>query len=143
MRIEIWSNRVIPGWRGEGLAPGRRLWKAWRVAALAAACWVPLCFPCLAAKEKAVTKTVSGAVLDEADNAIVGAAVKLTDLYTGKQVAAYTGEGGHYQFADLPPNHDYEVQATYKGSSSDVRKVSSVDTRRRIVINLTIPGAKP
>jgi hypothetical protein len=143
MRIEIWSSRATPAWRGDGLAARRRLWKAWMMAALAAACWVPLSFPCLAAKEKAVTKTVSGAVLDEADNAIVGASVKLTDLYTRKQVAVYTGEGGHYQFADLRPNHDYEVQATYKGSSSDVRKVSSVDTRRRIVINLTIRGVKP
>jgi hypothetical protein len=143
MGAQVWSRRVVPGCRGDGLTPQRFLGKAWRLAALAVVCSVALSLPGLTAKEKHVTKTITGAVLDESDNGIAGAVVGLTDLQTGKKVAAYTGEGGHYRFSDLSPTHDYEVQATYKGSSSDVRKVSSVDTRMRIVINLTIPGARP
>ena len=34
------------------------------------------------------------------------------------------------------------IKATFKGSSSEVRQASSFDPRTRLVINLTIPGAK-
>lgn len=96
----------------------------------------------LSGKEKKVIRTVTGAVLDEADNGIVGATVTLTDLQAGKKNATYSQEEGRYQFTDLDPNHDYEVQATHKGVSSDVRRASSVDTRARIVLNLRIPPSK-
>jgi hypothetical protein len=97
----------------------------------------------LAKEKKVISRTVSGAVLDEADNGIAGATVQLTDLQTGKKVAIYSQEEGQYHFSDLQPRHDYEVQASFHGSSSAVRKVSSADIRNRIVINLTIPGTKP
>lgn len=103
---------------------------------------VTLCALPLVAKEKKIERTVSGQVLDQAENGIAGATVTLTDVNTEKKIAAFTREGGHYQFSDLQPTHDYEVQATYKGSSSDVRKVSSIDSRHRIVLNLRIPPAK-
>lgn len=110
-------------------------------------CWVvmvtvTLCALPLAAKEKKVERTVSGQVLDQAENGIAGATVTLTDVNTGKKTAAFTRESGHYQFSDLQPTHDYEVQATFKGSSSDVRKASSIDSRHRIVLNLRIPPVK-
>jgi len=113
------------------------------MAALVAVCSAAFAVPHLAAKEKkVVSRTVTGAVLDEADNGIVGATVQLTDIQTGKKYAAYSGQGGEYHFSDLKPTHDYEVQASFRGSSSEVRKVSSVDTRNRIVINLTVPSPK-
>jgi hypothetical protein len=96
--------------------------------------------PCLIAKEKKVTlKTVTGQVLDPSDNGIDGATVTLKDLQTGKTLAVYTRDGGHYQFSDLKLNHDYELQANHKGVTSDTRQVSSVDTRTRLVVNLVIP----
>jgi hypothetical protein len=98
--------------------------------------------PRLAAKEKKISRVVMGLVLDSADNGIVGAAVVLTDLQTGKKVAIFSEEGGRYQFADIKPTHDYEVQASYKGSSSEVRKASSFDARNKIVLNLKIPLPK-
>jgi len=96
--------------------------------------------PGLAAKQKApTTKTVSGAVTDKSENGINGATVTLKNLQTGKTVAIYTGANGQYQFSDLDPHQDYEIQASFKGVSSETRQVNSVETRRKLVINLTIP----
>jgi hypothetical protein len=99
--------------------------------------------PNLPGKQKPVSRTVSGVVLDGSDNGLSGATVELTDLRSGKKFASYAGEGGEYHFSDLQPTHDYEVQATFKGVSSAVRKVSSADTRNKIVINLTISPSNP
>ena len=93
----------------------------------------------LAKEKKPQSRTVTGVVVDEADNAIQGATVELKDLQTGKVLDIYSQEGGQYQFTDLRFDHDYTVKATYKGSSSEVRQVSSFDTRTRLVLNLTIP----
>jgi len=96
--------------------------------------------PGLAAKQKGpTTKTVSGAVLDRTDNGLSGATVTLKDLQTGKTLATYADPSGHYRFSDLDPHHDYEIQASFKGVSSETRQVSSFDTRMRLVIDLTIP----
>jgi len=97
----------------------------------------------LFAKKKEITRTITGVVLDKSNNAIVGAAVELTDLNSGKKIAIYSQEDGSYQFSGLPPSHDYQVQARHKGESSEVRQVSSIDPRNRMVINLTIPPANP
>ena len=106
--------------------------------------WVAaVSLPALLAKEKKqVTKTVSGFVLDPNENGIVDAAVSISDMQSGKKYTTVSKEGGRFQFADLSPRHDYEVQAVYKDMSSEVRKVSSLDTRLRIVLNLRIPPPK-
>ncbi len=102
-------------------------------------CLVVLFAPGLLAKEKKkVTKTIAGVVLDAADNPIVGAAVELNDIQADKKFAKYSEESGKYQFADLDPRHDYEVQASFKGMSSEVRRVSSLDDRRLVVLNFTL-----
>jgi hypothetical protein len=96
----------------------------------------------LAAKQKKVSRSVSGVVLDKDENGIAGATVELTDLATGKKTAMFSEDGGRYKFADLEPTHDYELHATDKGLSSEVRKVSSFDARNTIVINLRIEPPK-
>jgi len=95
----------------------------------------------LAAKKQKgpTTKTVSGMVFDKAENGIGGAEVTLKDLQTGKVLAIYAEANGQYQFTDLDPHHDYEIQAKFKGVASEARQVSSFDTRWKLVINLTIP----
>jgi hypothetical protein len=99
-----------------------------------------LCAPGLAAKQKApTTKTVRGVVMDKAENGISGAEVTLKDLQTGKTLAISADANGEYRFSDLDPHHDYEIKASYKGGTSETRQVSSVDTRMRLVLNLTIP----
>jgi hypothetical protein len=93
-----------------------------------------------AKKQKApTTKTVTGQILDKSERGISGAEVTLKDLQTGKVVAIYAEPDGQYQFSDLDPHHDYEVQANFKGATSETRQVTSFDTRWKVVINLTIP----
>jgi len=54
-------------------------------------------------------------------------------------LAIYADENGQYQFTDLDPHHDFEIQAKFNGVASETRQVSTIDTRRKVVINLTIP----
>jgi len=115
-----------------------RAWLA--AAAVMLLCVLPI--PGLVAKEKNIPRVVTGAVLDEAENPIASAAVVLTDLQTGKKTATYTKEDGLYLFSDLRSTRDYEVQASYKGMFSQVRKVSMFDNRNKIVLNLNIPPPK-
>jgi hypothetical protein len=87
------------------------------------------------------TRTVSGQVMDDADNGVVGATVELKDLETGKVLDIYSRDGGNYQFADLRFDHDYTVQANYKGLYSESRQISSLETRTPLVLNLRIAKA--
>jgi hypothetical protein len=96
----------------------------------------------LGAKETKPIRVVSGVVSDASENPISGAVVTLKDLQDGKKMAIFTGQSGAYQFSDLQITRDYEVQATYKGISSRVRRVSTIDPRSRIVLNLRIPPPK-
>jgi carboxypeptidase family protein len=96
----------------------------------------------LPAKEKKISRTVTGLVLDKDENGIPRATVTLTDLQTGKKLAIYAGDDGRYQFSDLDPRHDYEVQGNFQGVASEARKVSSFDDRNKFVINLRIPPPK-
>ena len=92
----------------------------------------------LAKKKQEIPRTVSGRVLDEADNGISGAVVELTDLQTGKKLAIFSEEGGRYTFSGLERAHDYEVKASYKGAPSEVRKASSLG-EQQLILNLRIP----
>jgi hypothetical protein len=112
------------------------------IAALLMVCAWGSCASGLAKEKPPTTKTVSGVVLDEAENGIEGATIELTDLQTGKLMAIYSQEKGQYSLSGLLPSHDYKIKASFKGSSSEVRHISSFDTRMRIVINLTLPGPK-
>ena len=98
----------------------------------------------LAAKDKPLrpSRVVTGLVSDEADDPISGATVTLTDLETGKKLASYTGDDGRFLFSSLETTRDYEVQATHKGITSRVRKVTTIDPRNKITLNLQIPPPK-
>ena len=95
-----------------------------------------------AKQKKKISRTVSGVVLDGTNNPIVGASVELNDITSGKKIAIYSAEGGHYQFADLDPYHDYELRALNNDISSGVHKVSTLDDRDNIVVILRIPPSK-
>lgn len=109
-----------------------------------AALWLVFDAAPLTAKRRKppTSKTVVGQVFDASDNPIVGAAVEMTNLTTGKTAAIYTGPQGHFTFTDLKLTQDYQFKAHYKGQSSEVRKVSSWDTRFDLVLNLHIPAPK-
>ena len=90
-----------------------------------------------------LTKTISGAVLDQSNNGIPGASVVLTDTEAHKTDALYTGAHGDYAFSGLNPNDDYQVQAKYRNLASEVRHVSSLDSRPDVVVNLVVSSAHP
>jgi hypothetical protein len=122
--------------------------KACRRAALKLVVAVVLCTlaapPVLLAGKKKVKppRTVMGIVHNDSEAPIIGAVVEMTDVQTGKKSVMYSQDGGHYQFSGLKADHDYKVQATYKGIASDVRTASSFDTRNTIRLNLQIPPPK-
>jgi len=99
--------------------------------------------PLMAKRRKPPTsKTVVGQVLDPSGNGIAGAAVEMKDLTTNKTSGIYTGPDGRFTFTDIKLTEDYQFRARYKGQSSEVRKVSSWDTRTSLVLNLHIPPPK-
>lgn len=109
-----------------------------------AALWLAFGSTALLAKRQKppTSKTVVGQVFDASDNPIAGAAVEMTNLTTQKTSAIYTGPDGHFTFTDLKLTEDYQFMAHYKGQSSEVRKISSWDTRFNLVLNLHIPAPK-
>lgn len=126
--------------RSHRSSPRRFSWGARLLCGALATAWLLHASGLAAKKQKGpTTKTVSGVVMDKAENGIGGAEVTLKDLQTGKTVAIYAEPNGQYQFTDLDPHHDYEIQAKFKGAASGTRQVSSFDTRWKLVINLTIP----
>jgi len=140
--LRTWTPLLfVPSSLGVGSSRSSALRLCRRVlcAVLGVACLFPAS-GLAAKKQKApTTKTVTGQVLDKSDHGISGAEVTLKDLQTGKVVAIYAEADGQYQFSDLDPHHDYEVQANSKGAASETRQVTSFDTRWKVVINLTIP----
>ena len=95
----------------------------------------------LAKDKQPTTRTITGTVSDDAGNTIQGAAIELTDVQTGKVLDIYSQEAGQYRMTDLRFDHDYTVKATYEGSSSEERRISILETRWTLVLNLTIPKA--
>jgi hypothetical protein len=95
----------------------------------------------LAKDKQPTTRTITGTVFDDAGNTIQGAAIEVTDIQTGKVLDIYSQESGQYRMADLRFDHDYTVKATYEGASSEVRRISILETRWTLVLNLTIPKA--
>lgn len=106
---------------------------------LAVACFLPASGLAAKKNKAPTTKTVTGQVQDPEEKTLGGAEVTLKDLQTGKSLAIYADANGQYQFTDLDPHHDYEIQAKFKGVASETRQVTSFDTRWKVVINLTIP----
>ncbi len=107
-------------------------------ALLALACLLPASGLAVKKNKPPTTKTVTGYVQDPDEKTLGGAEVTLKDLQTGKTLAIYAEANGQYQFTDLDPHHDYEIQAKYKGVVSETRQVTSFDTRWKVVINLIV-----
>lgn len=98
--------------------------------------------PALAKKKPKISRTVTGVVLDASNQGIGGASVQLKDLKTGETQAMYTDRSGNYSFTDLKQSDDYQVQANYRGESSETRTASTFDNRDIITLNLHIPPPK-
>ncbi|MGO9271323.1 MAG: carboxypeptidase-like regulatory domain-containing protein [Terriglobia bacterium] len=137
IRMQHSASRPSRRWRaGAGIGLCRLILAAAVAVALLVA------WPAGAKEKKPVTRTITGSVLDPAENGIAGASVELTDLRTGKKIEIYSQQGGRYEFADLKPDDDYQVQASYKNQPSEVRKVTGLIQEMRVVIYLHIPPPK-
>jgi hypothetical protein len=94
--------------------------------------------PAVAFAQDTSPRTVSGAVLDDKDQPVVGATVFLKNLKT-KSIRSFTSvEKGHYYFAQVSRIEDYELWAEKGGKKSAVKTVSYWDSRSKMISDLKI-----
>ncbi len=82
-------------------------------------------------------KLLSGKVLDQQDNPVVGSIVYLTNTRTHAVKTYMVGQDGTYRFPGLS-TVDYEVYAQFNGHKSDTRSVSQFDDRSQVYVDLKI-----
>ena len=93
-------------------------------------------------KKEPVLKTVHGMVVDKGEDAIPGALVFLKNMQSKTVKSSFADDDGKYRFSGLDPNADYEIHAEFKGDVSATRRLSALDDRKDIYLNLTIPRKK-
>jgi hypothetical protein len=83
-------------------------------------------------------RVVSGAVLTEDSEPVVGATVFLKNEKT-KAIRSYTStENGHFYFAQVNMAQDFDLWAEKGGKKSAVKTVSSWDSRKTFVSDLKL-----
>lgn len=93
-------------------------------------------------KHEAQLRTVRGVVTDKSDNPLNGGVVFLKNMRTNSVRSSYTDDTGSYRFSGLDPNADYELHAEKDNEKSTTRTVSSLDSRKDIVLNLKVDKKK-
>lgn len=74
-------------------------------------------------------RAVAGVVVDANENAVSGATVFLRNSKT-KMIRSYTSaKDGQFRFAQVSTTDDFDLWAEKNGKKSDVKTVSSWDTR--------------
>jgi Carboxypeptidase regulatory-like domain len=92
-------------------------------------------------KDKQQGRLLSGKVLDQQDNPVVGAIVYLSNMRTHAVKTYIVSQDGSYRFPGLT-NVDYEVYAQFNNRKSDTRSVSQFDDRPQVYIDLKISVGK-
>lgn len=88
-----------------------------------------------------VARTVTGKVVDDSGQPVEGAIVTLTNTKTQEKTEFITKKEGRYNFEDVAFTIDYELQARYKNSTSDTRKLSQYDRSANVVRILQLTNA--
>lgn len=83
-------------------------------------------------------RTVSGAVLDADEQPVVGATVFLKNEKTKAIRSFISIEKGHYHFAQVEMNIDFDLWAEKDGKKSATKTVSSWDDRKDFVSDLKL-----
>jgi hypothetical protein len=83
-------------------------------------------------------RTVSGTILDENSQPVVGATVFLKNEKT-KAIRSYISTAdGHFRFSQVDMSVDFELWAEKDGKKSATRTVSSWDDRKEFILDLKI-----
>lgn len=83
-------------------------------------------------------RMVTGVVVDAASQPVVGATVFLQSQKT-KTIRSFTTiANGHFSFAQVSKSQDFSLWAEKNGKKSDVKTVSSWDTRDAYVTSLKL-----
>lgn len=93
-------------------------------------------------KHEAQLRTVRGVVTDRSDSPLNSSVVFLKNMRTNSVRSSYTDDTGSYRFSGLDPNADYELHAEKDNEKSTTRTVSSLDSRKDIVLNLKVDKKK-
>lgn len=94
--------------------------------------------PAKGSKEDANTRTIEGAVTDEAKNPVSGAVVQLKDARTLQIRSFITQAAGTFHFAGLRLDTDYELSAKAGDKISATKRVSSFESRKLVTVNLPL-----
>ncbi len=94
--------------------------------------------PYAAAADGPAPRTLQGQVMKHSEVPLPGAIVYLKNTKTMSVRSFISDKSGNYRFTSLTPNVDYEVYAEYQGSKSDVKTLSSFDSRATATINLKV-----
>jgi hypothetical protein len=104
---------------------------------LAAAC-VVACLVVVQGGASQAVRTLSGHVVDSANQPLYKAVVYLKNTKTLVIRTYITEKDGSYRFSALSPNVDYEVYADHQGDRSETKTLSGFDNRRQVVFTLRI-----
>lgn len=89
-----------------------------------------------------VQRTVEGKVESKNDAPIKGAVVYLKDSRTLTVKSFISNDDGEFHFGQLSQNTDYEIYAEFGGKRSNVKKISSFDSKTDFNFTLKIDTAK-
>lgn len=87
-------------------------------------------------------RTVRGTVTNRDDSPVATGVVYLKDMRTLSVKTHISDDAGNYRFSGLDPNVDYEIHAEYQDLASAKRTISSLDSRKDIVVNLKLDRKK-
>ncbi len=83
-------------------------------------------------------RNLTGTIFDKGDRVVPNAIVYLKNTRTLAVTTYITDQEGNYRFNNLSPNLDYEVHAESTGRKSQMKTLSSFDTRKQAHINLKL-----
>ncbi|MEI9975884.1 MAG: carboxypeptidase-like regulatory domain-containing protein [Ignavibacteriota bacterium] len=117
--------------------------QVWKLAAIGLAALLIVAPAGFAQKKKdSSTRSVVGTVTGPDEKPVVGAVVQLKDTKTKQVRSFYTQDKGDYYFHELSTDVEYELTASYQGSSSNARTLSVFDSRKEAVVNLKLNPKK-
>jgi hypothetical protein len=90
------------------------------------------------ADDPSAPRNLSGTIFDKSDHVVPNAVVYLKNTRSLSVVTFICEKDGSYRFNNLSANIDYEVRAESEGRKSQMKTLSSFDTRKSPHINLKL-----